>query len=176
MALKPTIYKFKIGLSDFDRDYYDNLNLTLAQHPSETLERMMVRLLAFCLNADPDLIFTKGLSSVEEADVWLKTLDEQTKLWIDVGEPSFERVKKATRISDKVKVYSFNTKSDVWWKQSSAKLSSLKAEFFQFNFEQISELVQLIDRSVSLSCSISANSIFVSSDTADCQIDYKVLD
>ena len=86
MAQKSTIYKFRIALSDLERNYYDALNLTIAQHPSESLERMMARLLAFSINAKVGLVFTKGLSSVEEPDIWIRTLDEQTSLWIDRSE------------------------------------------------------------------------------------------
>jgi uncharacterized protein YaeQ len=75
MALKPTIYKFCISLSDIDRNYYDTLNLTVARHPSETPERMMARVLAFCLNADEVLTFTKGLSEPDVPDIWAHTLD-----------------------------------------------------------------------------------------------------
>ncbi|MCK5724990.1 MAG: YaeQ family protein, partial [Gammaproteobacteria bacterium] len=84
MAIKPTIYKFRISLSDLNRDYFDTLNLTLAQHPSETIERMMVRVLAYCINAQEHLAFTKGLSEISEPDIWARSLDEQTLLWIDV--------------------------------------------------------------------------------------------
>jgi len=94
MALKPTIYKLKITLADTDRDYYDTLTLTVAQHPSETLERMMARVLAFCLNAQEYLVFTKGLCAVEEPDIWARTLDDRLSLWIDVGEPTVDRIKK----------------------------------------------------------------------------------
>jgi uncharacterized protein YaeQ len=76
VALKPTIYKLKITLADINQNHYDSLNLTIAQHPSETLERMMARVLAFCMNAREPLSFTKGLSSVEEPDIWAHTLDE----------------------------------------------------------------------------------------------------
>ena len=107
MALKPTIYKFKIALTDLDRNYYDTLNLTIAQHPSETLERMMVRMLAFCINAQESLTLTKGLSTAEEPDLWAHTPDGRIALWIDVGEPAPDRIKKATRIAQMVKVYSF---------------------------------------------------------------------
>ena len=99
MALKPTIYKLRISLSDINRNFYDALNLTIAQHPSETLERMMARILAFCINAQEHLEFTKGLSAVDEPDIWVKSLDDQITLWIDVGEPAVDRIKKASRIS-----------------------------------------------------------------------------
>ena len=83
MALKPTIFKIKIALSNIEANHYDNLNLTIAQHPSESLERMMARVLAFCMNARENLSFTKGLSAVEEPDIWERTLDDRLSLWID---------------------------------------------------------------------------------------------
>ncbi|MCF6338593.1 MAG: YaeQ family protein, partial [Gammaproteobacteria bacterium] len=146
MALKPTIFKFKIALSDLDRNYYDALDLTIAQHPSETSERMMVRVLAFCMNAQERLEFTKGLSAVDEPDIWARSLDEQVMLWLDVGEPTVERVKKATRLSPTVKVYSFNSKSDTWWEQGREKFERLKASVFQFQWGNIQSLVALQQR------------------------------
>ena len=74
MAIKPTIYKFRISLSDLNRNYYDTLNLTIALHPSETLERMMARVIAFCLNATENLTFTKGLSDIDEPDISWKNI------------------------------------------------------------------------------------------------------
>ena len=104
MALKPTIYKFDIDLSDIDEGRYENLNLTVAQHPSETLERMMVRLLAYCLNLSEGLEFTTGLSNTEEPDLLQRSLDGITLKWIEVGEPSAERIRKASTIAKHVKV------------------------------------------------------------------------
>ncbi len=86
MALKPTIYKFRINLTDMNRDYFDTISITTALHPSEKLERLAARLLAFCLHAQPDLAFTKGLSSTEEPDIWKKEYDDSISVWIDVGE------------------------------------------------------------------------------------------
>ena len=128
MAIKPTIYKLKISLSDLDRHYYDTLNLTLAKHPSESIERMMVRVIAFCINAQEHLSFTKGLSAIDEPDIWVRTLDDQIALWIDIGEPSVERIKKSSSLAPAVRVYSFNTKSDVWWDQAKEKIKQLKKE------------------------------------------------
>ena len=71
MAIKPTIFKLHISLSDVDRNYYDDLNLTIAQHPSETLERMMARVLAYCINAQEQMAFSKGISASEEPDIRL---------------------------------------------------------------------------------------------------------
>ena len=77
----------------------------------------MVRVMAYCMNAQEQLVFTKGLCAVDEPNIWVRTLDYQLALWIDVGEPAVDRIKKATRLSTAVKVYSFNSKSDVWWNQ-----------------------------------------------------------
>ncbi len=136
MAIKPTIYKLSIALSDFNRDYYDSLNLTVALHPSETLERMMARIVAYCLNVQENMSFTKGLANIEEPDVWVKTLDDLISLWIEVGEPSPDRIKKSSRLSPQVKIYSFNSKSNTWWKQSKHKTTEWKEYPPCFNLEK----------------------------------------
>ena len=170
MAIKPTIYKLKIAIADTDRDYYDTLNLTIAQHPSETRERMMARVLAFCLNAQEFLVFTKGLSAVEEPDIWARTLDDRLSLWIDVGEPTVERIKKATRLSPAVKVYSFNSKSAAWWTQGQAKLNELPVSVFQFPWESIQALAALVKRTMNLSVTITGDTAYVSADDAECAV------
>ena len=172
MALKPKIYKFRIALSDIDRNYYDTLNLTLAQHPSETLERMMVRVLAFCINAREHLAFTKGLCAVDEPDIWARTLDDQITLWIDVGEPAVDRIKKATRLSPAVKVYSFNSKSDVWWDQGRAKFNELTVSIFQFPWERIQALAALVQRTMDLSITITGDSAYVAAESGECEVSW----
>lgn len=175
MAVKPTIYKVKIALSDINRNHYDSLNLTIAQHPSETLERMMVRILVFCINAQENLIFTKGLSAVDEPDIWARTLDDKLTCWIDVGEPTFDRVKKATRLTPNVKIYSFNSKSDVWWKQGSTKFNELAASFFRFEWKHIQILADLVQRTMNLSVTITGDSAYVSTESAGCEVSWVTL-
>ncbi len=175
MALKPKIFKFKIALSDLDRNYYDALDLTIAQHPSETSERMMARILAFCMNAQERLEFTKGLSAVDEPDIWVRSLDEQTTLWLDVGEPTVERVKKATRLSPMVKVYSFNSKSDVWWELGREKFERLKASVFQFQWESIQSLAALQQRTMSISVTITDDSAYVATESGECEVSWVAL-
>ena len=170
MALKPTIYKFRISLSDLNRDYYDTLNLTVAQHPSESIERMMVRIMAFCINAEEQLVFTKGLSAIEEPDIWSRTLDDQISLWIDVGEPAFDRVKKATRLAPVVKIYSFNSKSDAWWEQSKKKLSNLKASVFQLEWKDIQNLATMVQRTMDFSVTITGDSAYIATESGECDI------
>ena len=172
MAIKPTIYKLTIALSDLNRDYYDTLNLTIAQHPSETLERMMARVMAFCINAQEHLAFTKGISAVEEPDLWARTLDDQIALWIDVGEPAVERIKKATRLAQAVRVYSFNSKSATWWEQGRSKFSGLPVAVFQFQWDNIQALAALVERTMKLSVTITENSAFIAAERGECELSW----
>ncbi len=177
MALKPTIFKLKISLSDLNRNYYDTLNLTIAQHPSENIERMMVRVLAFCINAQEHLTFTRGLSSVEEPDIWARTLDNQISLWIDVGEPAVDRIKKATRVSSSVKVYSFNSKSksDVWWNQGQEKFKQLNVSIYQFQWQSIQSLAALVQRTMDFSVTLTGDSAYIATELGECEIPWLVL-
>jgi uncharacterized protein YaeQ len=170
MALKPTIFKFSISLSDLNRDFYEELNLTIAQHPSETTGRMVARILAFCLNAGERLEFCKGLSNTEEPDLWRQSLVGEIDLWIDIGEPSFDRIKKATRQAKEVFVYSFNSKSSTWWQLEGLKLSKLPARFFQFQWPEIEALSGLVARKVTASVTISGDSIYVATENGEQEI------
>ncbi|MCW9014786.1 MAG: YaeQ family protein [Gammaproteobacteria bacterium] len=175
MALKPTIYKFRISLSDLNRDFYDALNLTIAQHPSENIERMMVRVLAYCINAQENLAFTKGLSSVAEPDIWVRALNEQILLWVDVGEPAVDRIKKATRLASAVKIYSFNSKSDVWWDQGQEKIKRLQASVYRFQWQHIQALAMLVQRTMDFSITITGDSAYVATELGECEVSWEPL-
>jgi len=175
VAIKPTIYKLKISLFDLNRNYYDMLNLTLAQHPSETVERMMVRVLAYCINAQENLTFAKGMNDIEEPDIWAKTLDDQLTLWIDVGEPAADRIKKASRLAQAVKIYSFNSKSDVWWDQAQAKIKQLNASVYRFDWQNIQALAALVQRTMDISVTITGDSAFVATELGECEVSWMEL-
>jgi len=175
MALKPTIYKFKISLSDLDRAVYESLSLTLARHPSETLERMMVRLLAFCFNAQERLEFCKGISDTEEPDLWLHGLDGSIELWIEVGEPAVERIKKASRAAAAVKVYSFNPKAHTWWELNHNTLANLPVEIFQIQWSEIKTLADKVERTMELSVTISESSAYVATAQGECEVSVRQL-
>ena len=158
-------------ISDFNREYYDSHQLTVALHPSETLERMMARIIAYCLNAQENISFTKGLSNVEEPDAWVKTLDDLVSLWIEVGEPSSERIKKSSRLSPHVKVYSFNSKSDTWWIQSKEKVKDFaNVKFYQLEWSQIQVLATLVKRTMDWSISISDDTLYVVTESDECEL------
>ncbi len=118
MALKATIFKASVQISDTDRNYYQSHALTLARHPSETDERMMVRLLAFALNAHEALAFGKGLSADDEPDLWQKDLTGAIELWIDVGQPDEKRLRKACGRATQVVVYSYGGSGAQLWRES----------------------------------------------------------
>lgn len=176
MAIKPTIYKLRVAVSDFNREFYDSVNLTLALHPSENLPRMMARVVAYCMNAQEHLTFTKGLSAVEEPDIWVKTLDEQIKLWIEVGEPSPERIKKSSRLSPAVIIYSFNSKSDTWWEQCKNKVQPFaNVTFYQINWSQIEALASAVERNMDWSLSVSGDTVYIATQVQEYELEVKPL-
>ena len=130
----------------------------------------MVRVLAFCLNTSEQLLLCKGLSDTEEPDIWAHTLDGNLELWIDVGEPSPERVKKVSRIAKKVKIYSFNSKAQTWWQQNEKQLTNLDVNVYRFQWGQVQALASIIDRGVDLSITISGDSLFVASELGECEL------
>jgi uncharacterized protein YaeQ len=126
LALKSTVFKADLQVSDMDRNYFQAHALTLAQHPSETEERMMIRLLAFALHADAALAFGRGLSS-DEPDLWRKDLTGQIELWIEVGQPDEQYLRRACGRAREVIVYSYSGRSaQVWWDKTGAALARSK--------------------------------------------------
>ncbi|WP_299074897.1 YaeQ family protein [uncultured Paraglaciecola sp.] len=179
MALKPTIYKFKLSVSDLNHDYFDTLNLTVALHPSETIERMMVRVLAFCLHAYQDdeklMAFTKGLSAIDEPDIWVRGFDDQLHLWIDVGEPSFDRIKKSCRLAKHTYVYSFNSKSNVWWKESQGQFCTLQVNVFSFDWPEVQALSGMLARTMDLSVTLSGESAYIAAEHQQVEVSWQAL-
>jgi uncharacterized protein YaeQ len=127
MALKSTIYKADLQIADMDRHYYGDHSLTIARHPSETDERMMVRVAAFGLFADERLEFCKGLSDTDEPDLWQKDLTGQIETWIDVGQPDERRIARASGRADRVIVMPYAGKTaDIWWQGVKSRVERLQ--------------------------------------------------
>lgn len=123
MALKSTIFKAELQIADLERNYYQNHTLTIARHPSETDERMMVRVLAFAMYADSALTFGKGLSAEDEPDLWRKDLTGVIELWIEVGLPDEKRIRRACGRARQVVVVTYGGRiADMWWQQNKAAL------------------------------------------------------
>lgn len=162
MAENATIYKLNLTLADLDRQVYGDYNLTLALHPSETLDRMMVRVMAFCFRAGDNLAFTKGLSSTEEPALWLKHDNGTMMEWIEVGQPAPERVKKASNQSQAVYIFSFGRGVDVWWKTNGDAIKALpKVTTYMFAAEEIKALCGLADKTMKLTVTITENTAYV---------------
>jgi len=123
MALTATVRKADLQISDIDRGYYASHNLTLAQHPSETDERLMARVFAFALNATERLEFGRGLSADDEPDLWLRDYTGDIELWVDLGQPDESRIRKALGRSRRVQVLTYGGRaSDLWWERSGKAL------------------------------------------------------
>jgi len=124
MAIKSTIFKAEIQITDMDRHYYQDHSLTLARHPSENDERLMLRILAFTLHASESMGFTKGLSAENEPELWQKSLSDEIEIWIDLGQPDEKRIRKACGRAKDVFIYTYNYRSALtWWEQIRNKLS-----------------------------------------------------
>jgi uncharacterized protein YaeQ len=155
MALGATIFKANIQIADMDSQYYGTHTLTLAQHPSETDERLMVRLLAFMLYASDSLAFGKGLSSEDEPALWQRDLSGTIELWIDVGLPDERDVRKACNRAEQVVLITYGRGADIWWHQNRDKLKRLKnLTVLNFPAAQTQALAKLADRSMQLQCTI----------------------
>ncbi|GAB2613345.1 YaeQ family protein [Novilysobacter erysipheiresistens] len=127
MALNSTVVKAELQVSDMDRHYYATHNLTLAQHPSETDERLMVRLLAFALYADERLEFGRGISDEDEPALWKRDYTGEIQLWIELGHPDESRIKKASGRAEQVVVVNYGGRaSDIWWDKIASSLTRLK--------------------------------------------------
>ncbi|BEP59469.1 YaeQ family protein [Variovorax sp. V213] len=169
MALKSTIFKAALAVADIDHGYYADHALTLARHPSETDERMMIRLVALALNAhklqdvcqgDGTLAFGAGLSNVDEPDVWLRDFTGETKLWIEVGQPEDKPIIKACGKSDEVIVYCFNHAAEIWWRGIETKLTRPQnLQVYRVPTEASQALAALAQRSMQLQATIQENTL-----------------
>lgn len=127
MASNATVFKAELQVTDMDRHYYASHNLTLAQHPSETDERLMVRLLAFALFADERLTFGRGLSDEDEPALWKRSYSDEIELWIELGQPDESRLRKASGRSREVVVVGYGgNAAEMWWKRNAAALARLR--------------------------------------------------
>lgn len=154
MALSATIRKAEVSVSDMDRHYYATHQLTLAQHPSETDQRLMARLLAFMLYADERLEFGRGLSDEDEAALARKSYSGETELWIEVGQPSEARIRKACGQARQVVVLNYAGRSaDLWWDKAASQLRRhANLSVLNIDADALEQLVALCDRNMRLQC------------------------
>ena len=174
MALKSTVFRAHLQIADIDNSYYADHTLTLARHPSETDERMMVRLVALALqahklqsvcNGDATLAFGAGLSDPDEPDAWLRDFTGQTRLWIEVGQPEEKPLLKACGKADEVVLYCFSHAAEIWWRDIENKLSRPRnLSVYRLPAVQSQALVALAQRSMQLQATVQEGALTLSDD------------
>ena len=175
MATKATIYKALLNIANMDTHYYAEHNLTLAKHPSENDLRLMVRLIAFILNANEDLVFCKGISQDDEPDLWQKSLGGDIELWIDLGQPDEKRIKKACGRSEKVIIYTYQEgMASSWFKaieKSLKRFNNLEVVFINID----GDIQNIVGRSMTLQANIMDTELTLINDEASVVVTEKVL-
>ena len=176
MALKATIYKADLQVADMDRHYYADHSLTIARHPSETDERMMVRVLMYALYAQEGIAFTKGLFDVDEPEVWVKDLTGTIRLWIDIGQPDENRLRKACGRAAQVIAVCYSSSCAVWWKQIESRLERLRnLTVLQVPAETSQALAALAERSMQLQCMVQDGEVWISTEAVRVPVHLKRL-
>jgi len=177
MALKSTICKAELQVSDLDRHYYQAHNLTLARHPSETDERMMVRLLAFALYASDALTFGKGLSAEDEPDLVELDPTGVIERWIDVGLPDERNVRRAAHRSREMVLITYGGRvADMWWQQNESKLAGLgNLTVINLSVEEGEVLTALAGKSMRLQCTIQDGVVWLADGTGNHEFTPRVL-
>ena len=164
MALKATVYRVDLAVSDLDRSYYADHALTVARHPSETEQRLMVRLLGFALFADPALGFGRGISTDDEPDLWLKDDTGRIRQWIDVGLPDERRLRRASGRAEQVTLIAYAERAfALWYEKNARELQRLeRLRILLLSDASAAELAALADRNMSLTCTIQDGQIWLS--------------
>ena len=172
MALRATVYRADLTVSDLDRGVYSQHALTLARHPSETEERLMVRLLAFALHADEGLAFGRGLSTEDEADLWQRDATGTIERWIDVGLPAEKDIRKACGRAREVVVLAYGARRvEQWWSDNAAALSRLaNLKVLTLTNAETEALQALAERSMTLTCTVQEGHVWLASERATAEI------
>lgn len=173
MAPNATICKAVLHIADVDRGYYEDHAVMLARHPSETDERMMVRLLAFALHAHEALSFGRGLSSEGEPALWRKDATGLIELWIEVGLPDDKAIRRACGRAGQVYVYTYGGRAaDQWWKQNLAALErSSNLSVMNLSPESSGALGGFTQRAMELHCTIQDGQVLIGDGTNAAQVE-----
>ncbi len=166
MSSRFTVLKARLHIADIDRGYYADHVLTLAHHPSETDERVAMRLLAFVLQASPKLAFARGLTEEDEPDLWEKDATGDTHLWVEVGLPDPKRVRKACTRARRVLIYSYGGRAaQVWWETHRDKLEALEnLTVLEVPVLVSQALAALVQKTMNLNGTIQDDQIWVADD------------
>ena len=170
MALTATIYHFSIELSDMDRGVYETLDLKVAQHPSETDEAVVARVLAYCCEYTEGIEFSKGISTPDEPAIAVRDLTGRLRTWIDIGAPDAPRIHRASKAADRVAIYTHNAPKQMLANWSGERIHKAEAiDIFSFDQAFLGDLVARLDRRNAFSMSITDAHLYVS--FADASVD-----
>lgn len=162
MALTPTIYRTLIVLSDVDRERYERLQVTVARHPSETAERLVARLLAYALCYEEGVVFTKGIAAGDEPDLWLKGPDGRVRLWIEVGLPEPERLRKSARHAERVILFTCGNNRLRWEHEHLPRLSQTgNLTIYGLDTLLLQGLVDRLERGIDWALTISGGTLYL---------------
>jgi uncharacterized protein YaeQ len=164
MALKATIVKAELAIADMHRHYYHTHALTLAQHPSETTERLMLRLVAFALLADPQLQFGKGISDDSEPDLWQHSLSGEIDLWVELGLPEEKALRKASHKAKQALVLAYGgSVVDKWWQREQKAAQGLdNLVVIAIDAQSSAELANICQRTMQLQCTLQEGQLWFS--------------
>lgn len=177
MASNATIYKATLQIADLDRQYFQDHALTLARHPSETEERLMVRLLAFALHADENLSFGRGVGVEGEPALWQRDDTGAIDRWIEIGQPDEKTLRQACGRSKQVIVYVYGARSaEVWWANQRLALDRLKnLTVTLLPMDSLRALTEMAKPAMQLQCTIQDGHIWIADGTQTLQLELQRL-
>ena len=162
MALTATIYTLEIQLADADRGVYEDLELRVACHPSETEEHLWVRVLAYCLAYREGIGFSKGLSDPDDPAISVRDLTGTLLAWIDIGAPSASRLHKASKAAPRVAVYTHKDPARLIREWSSEKIHrASELELYSFDATLIADLVARLKRRMAFALSVTGEHLYI---------------
>ncbi|NRA71192.1 MAG: YaeQ family protein [Gammaproteobacteria bacterium] len=176
MALKATIFKATVNVADMDREVYIDQSLTIAQHPSETLQRMMLRIVAWAVNANEQLTFTKGLCDEDQPDLWQVNYSDIIELWVDLGTPDEKRIKKGSVRAQQSIIYTYGENAAKnWWKQQQSTARKYKnLSVFFLSDESMNALADAATRTMNLQFTIQGGEIWLNTDNETIELKFEV--
>jgi uncharacterized protein YaeQ len=177
LALKSTVFKVKLNVSDLDRNVYEDFSLAVARHPSETDARMMLRVAAFALHADANLEFGRGISTDDEPDLWRKDLTGAVELWIELGTPDPDRLRKAAGRAQQLVLYAYGERAfKVWWDKHAQALQRFEnLAVYLFDDVACANLADLAAPGLSLQCTISSGELWLTTGERSLELQPQVL-
>jgi uncharacterized protein YaeQ len=175
MAIGATVFKLKLQISDMDRHYYGAHVLTIARHPSETDERMMLRILAFALHAEEDLQFAGGIAEVDEPDIWQRDLTGSILKWVEVGLPEEKLIRRACGRSNEMFLYCYGgSKAEIWWQANKTGLLKLpKLQVFGVADHSSAALAKMAERNMSLQATIQDGAIWLNNGELNVEVEFE---